>query len=101
MDNKEKLYFKQAAVGISGLLFTGTIFYHFQEGLSWLDSFYFTIITLTTVGYGDIYPHTDLGKIFTVFYVIIGIGIVASFINIMTKRRVEKRVKVKEKIKSS
>ncbi len=73
------------------VLATGTIFYHFVEGLKWLDSFYFSTITLTTVGYGDITPHTDAGKIFTVFYVLIGIGIIATFANLFLKNAVSRR----------
>ncbi len=58
----------------------GGFFYHQVEGWSWLDSYYFTIITLTTVGYGDFSPQTDLGKLFTMLYVILGIGIISTFI---------------------
>ncbi|MBN2236168.1 MAG: two pore domain potassium channel family protein, partial [Bacteroidales bacterium] len=36
------------------ILINGTIVYHFVEGWKWLDAFYFSAITLTTVGYGDL-----------------------------------------------
>ena len=40
----------------------GTVFYHYVEGWSWIDSAYFSVITLTTIGYGDFSPVTDLGN---------------------------------------
>jgi len=59
----------------------GSIVYHYLEGWSWIDSIYFSIITLTTIGYGDFSPQTDEGKVFTIFYIIIGVGIILSFVN--------------------
>jgi len=59
----------------------GGIIYHYLEGWSWIDSIYFSVITLTTVGYGDFSPQTNGGKLFTIFYIMIGIGIILSFVN--------------------
>lgn len=59
----------------------GSAVYHYLEGWGWIDAIYFSIITLTTIGYGDFSPQTDAGKIFTIFYIIIGIGIILNFIN--------------------
>lgn len=73
------------------VLVSGSVFYHFVERLSWLDALYLCIITLTTIGYGDIVPHTSLGKLFTIFYVIVGIGILAAFINLLLKRALYQR----------
>ncbi len=64
---------------VAGLVALGTVFYRTQEDFSWVDSVYFTVITLTTVGYGDLTPVTTIGKIFTTFYVIIGVGIIVGF----------------------
>lgn len=66
---------------------SGTVFYHLIEGWSWLDSMYFSVITLTTVGYGDLSPETDIGKVFTMFYLLTGIGIIFGFINAFYQNR--------------
>jgi voltage-gated potassium channel Kch len=58
----------------------GTLFYHFVESWSWIDSLYFTVITLTTVGYGDLAPGSPGGRLFTVAIVLMGIGILMAFI---------------------
>ena len=57
------------------LVMGGAFFYRQVEDLSWIDSVDFTVITLTTVGYGDIAPQTVAGKLFTTAYLLIGIGI--------------------------
>lgn len=74
------------------VLGVGVVFYHFVENWSWVDSFYFCVVTLATVGYGDITPQTDAGKIFTSFYILIGIGIFALSINYVVKRAAVRRL---------
>jgi voltage-gated potassium channel len=74
MDPDDKLISAFLLLGV--LLFTGTVSYHGLEGWSVVDSLYFTAMTVTTVGYGDLVPTTDISKIFTVFFSLSGIGIV-------------------------
>jgi hypothetical protein len=50
--------------------------YHLLEDWSWAQSFYFTVATLTTVGYGDIHPTSDISRVFTAFFILAGVGIV-------------------------
>ena len=69
---------------------SGTVFYHVVERWSWVDSFYFCIITLATVGYGDLHPTTDLSKLFTALYILMGLGIIASAINRISRRRIQR-----------
>lgn len=58
------------------LITTGAIIIKYIErsqGWSYLDSFYFTTITILTIGYGDFTPYTDLGKLFVIFYALFGV----------------------------
>lgn len=77
-------------------LLAGTVGYRIIEGFSWIDALYFSTITLTTIGYGDIAPQTDTGKIFTVFYVLVGISIVGAFINAIIRRAYSRQLAAKQ-----
>lgn len=55
----------------------GTIFFHHVEGWTWLDSYFFTVVTLSTVGYGSLVPATALGKIGTTVFIFLGLGVFA------------------------
>jgi voltage-gated potassium channel len=55
------------------LILLGTVTYHLMEGLTLLDSLYLTVMTLSTVGYGDVVPRTPAGKLFTVVLVVGGV----------------------------
>jgi voltage-gated potassium channel len=57
------------------LLGTSTLVYSHLEGWSLLDSLYFSTVTMTTIGYGDLYPTTDTSKIFTILFVLSGVAI--------------------------
>lgn len=74
------------------LLAIGTVVYMVLEGWSALDSLYFCVVTLATVGFGDYTPTTDLAKLFTIAYIIGGIGILATFVSELTKHRGEAAV---------
>ena len=74
------------------------VVYHYLEGWSYIDSLYFSVVTLTTVGYGDFTPQTDAGKLFTVFYIIIGIGIIFAFVNTVFNHYFDNRVNAASKL---
>jgi len=57
------------------LLFAfGTAGYMVIEGWGFLDSFYMMVITITTVGFGEVHPLTDAGRVFTIILALLGVG---------------------------
>ena len=83
---------KVLLVGAATMVGVGTVVYHVLEGWSFLNSLYFSVVTLATVGYGDLTPTTDLAKLFTVGYILVGIGILAAFASELTKFRKAERL---------
>jgi voltage-gated potassium channel len=63
-------------MAVLAALAVGTVVFHLLEGWSILDSLYVTAQTVTTVGFGDITPHTALGRAFATVFMIVGVGIV-------------------------
>lgn len=57
------------------LLLLGTAGFMLVEGWSLLDALFMTVITLSTVGYGEVQPLSDAGRVFTVLFIIISLGI--------------------------
>jgi len=62
---------------VVALLLGGTIGYILIEGWGWHDAFFMTVITLSTVGYGEVRPLTSWGESFTVILILLGVGGVA------------------------
>jgi voltage-gated potassium channel len=71
------------------LILIATVFYWVVEGWSLLDAAYFAVVTIATVGYGDLAPHTTLGKIFTIGYIVSGIGIFVAAITALAQATLE------------
>ncbi len=64
------------------LQISGTFFYAHVENWAYLDALYFCVMTMSTIGYGDLTPTTPLSKIFTIIYSLISIGV---FVGVVTK----------------
>ena len=87
------------------LILGGAAFYHTIEGWSWIDSVYFCVVTLATVGYGDFAPTTQYGRLFAIPYIILGVALLGVFIQIAGKtalqelqlREEKKRLKEQKK----
>lgn len=67
---------KPAITLLISLLLFGTLGYHFLEGWNFLDSFYMTLITISTIGYGEVHRLSQSGRLFTSLLIIFGVGTV-------------------------
>jgi len=78
-------------VAMLAVLVVGTVGFTLAEGLPLVDAVYFSIVTITTVGYGDISPHTELGKVLAIFLIVGGVGtfmgVVANATEMLLSRR--------------
>jgi hypothetical protein len=83
----ESYLYKILLTAAVGLLGVGTVVYRILEDWSWVDSFYFSTVAVTTVGFGDLTPSTDASKLFTVAYILSGISIIATFLHARMQRR--------------
>ncbi len=79
MNPKQERFLQRRIFFTLGLLVIivtgGTLGYHLIEGWSALDSLYMTIITLTTVGFGELYPLSPAGRAFTMALIVGGLSI--------------------------
>ncbi len=75
------------------VLLAGTVGYHFMEGWSLLDAFYMTVITVTTVGFGETHPLGAPGRIFTIFLIFFGVGTVLYILSLLTQVMVEGKLR--------
>ena len=67
---------------LSMLLVGSVLFYTQEEGWSIVDALYFSVMTMSTIGYGDLTPTTVTSKIFTIVFAVLSIGV---FVAIVTK----------------
>ena len=92
MDSEKKHLIFVATVAILITISTGTIVFHFIENWSWIDAYYFTVITISTVGYGDLTPTHPISKFLTTLLIFSGVTIALTALSIIGKARMMKRV---------
>jgi potassium channel subfamily K len=88
IEDDKSLWVGAAAVTVFYFVLSGLVYTNLEQDddgnyWTWTDAVYFAVCSLTTVGYGDLYPTTQAGKIFTCFYVYFGIGIISAALGYM------------------
>jgi len=86
--------FRNALIFLAIVIMIGSLGFSHFEGWPLLDSIYFTVVFLSTIGLGDLHPATEEGKIFATFIAISGVGLVAysvgQFSRIMVNMEIQK-----------
>jgi voltage-gated potassium channel len=82
---KRRIRVNAALGAVLGLLALGTVGYRVIEGWPWFDCFYMTVITVATIGYGEPGGITVAGRLFTVFIIFAGVGVVGYAITVFTQ----------------
>ena len=82
-----------SALLLAGIVVAGTVGYRLIEDASWWASFYMTVITLTTVGYGEVFPLSRAGEAFTVALLLAGLGVILLALTEVARSVVEGEVR--------
>ncbi len=82
------------------LLVTGTVVYHYIEDWSWTTSFYFTVCTVTTVGYGDVVPTSESSRLFTAFFALAGVSVALASFGVIGANYLRRGQEILERMRS-
>jgi voltage-gated potassium channel len=82
---RERVLLMGSLFSLVVLLIFGTFMFQILEGWHFIDAFYFTGMTMLTVGYGDVTPKTDVGRIVAVIFAFISIGVALYALNILAR----------------
>jgi hypothetical protein len=74
------------------VLTVGTLVFRELEGWGLLDSLYFSVVTLATIGYGDLTPTTSTAKLFSIVYIFVGVGILGVFISAVSHASMQRTI---------
>src|SRR5208283_2066786 len=86
---KIRFNLKVLFLALLALVLIGVAGFHFIEGWSWFDGFYMVLTTITTIGYGELYPLSPVGRIFNTFIIVTGVGLVLLFFGGATQALLE------------
>lgn len=85
----------RAVLGFTfALIVMAALVYWWIEGWSLLDALYFSVITISTVGYGDFSPQTAAGKIFTIGYIVAGLGVFVAAVTTLAEAIFSERARL-------
>jgi hypothetical protein len=93
METATRFRFKNLLLVFVGVMALGTFGFMAAEGVSLTDAIYFCIVTITTVGYGDIHPDTGAGKALALVLIVTGVGTFMGVVAVVTDSILSRREK--------
>ncbi len=81
----------RVVIYLAAYLVVGSVVYRHIEGINYLEGLYLSVITFTTVGYGDLTPKDDRGRVFTCFFIALALMGVAQLVDIVFDYLVQQR----------
>ncbi len=94
---KQDAQFRILMFVLCTLLVSATVFYSHEEGWSTIDALYFSVMTMSTIGYGDFVPTTTLSKLFTIMFSLLSIGVFVALVSKLVAIILEQKKKKLEK----
>jgi TrkA-N domain/Ion channel len=93
---KNDSFIQKLIISFSALIILAVIFFHFSENLSWIDSLYFVVVTVATVGYGDINlaQSSAASKLFDVFLILSSTVFIWLFFSLIIDQLLKKRIQL-------
>lgn len=66
---------RMALLCVFAFIALGTVLFHALEDWTWIQAFYFSVVSMTTVGYGDLTPSNDITRLFVALYVLVSVTV--------------------------
>ena len=100
MKKEKNILLTVGIIAVCYIFITALVMFNVEESTMFQDFFdalYWATTTLTTVGYGDIYPATDLGRIISMFSAIFGVAVIALPSGVITASYLDELRDIKKK----
>lgn len=86
-----------ALIALTSITTLGTVTFMFLEDWTLIESLYFTIATITTVGYGDLHPTTDISRLATIVLLLLGVTTVLTSLTVIGTKYVQRQERLLER----
>jgi len=93
LENQKNWQFILAGIYLITVIIIGASGYMLLEGYRFIDALYMTVITISTIGFREVQPLSDGGKIFTIFLIFASLGILTYFITLLTQNLFQRQLR--------